>query len=345
MNCYVFRINYDEHYKTIRNDILKGKLRQGWGTEGMDITKPYEDYLKAWRNVWGEESDEVYIRRKYNNIAMMSDMQVGDIIIIPKLNVQYENDWSSFTIAECKGSYSFSPINNDFGHIIPIKVIASCKYSHNASSNVITAKFKAYQKAINHVYSSDFINAVSELLKEAEEKTDNLNTIETSSIRMLYEPLSDAKSIYLERIVSEINKWQPRELEKIIEELFVKNGYTKLANQRYDRAGGDNDLVFDCFVPDSFMSDLYLLAGKDMPEIRIQAKNKKGKDTNDIEGVNQLIKMKKHDTFDNSINILINTTKEFDKETKELASKENIILINGQDFAKLLLKHGIDVLE
>ena len=33
MNYYVFRINYEESYKLIRENALKGELRQGWGAE------------------------------------------------------------------------------------------------------------------------------------------------------------------------------------------------------------------------------------------------------------------------------------------------------------------------
>jgi len=36
-NYYVFRINYGEHYQTVRKEILEGRLRQGWGGEGMSI--------------------------------------------------------------------------------------------------------------------------------------------------------------------------------------------------------------------------------------------------------------------------------------------------------------------
>ena len=44
MACYVFRINYNEHYKTIRSELLNNKLRQGWGAKEMSIDQDYKSF-------------------------------------------------------------------------------------------------------------------------------------------------------------------------------------------------------------------------------------------------------------------------------------------------------------
>ena len=76
-----------------------------------------------------------------------------------------------------------------------------------------------------------------------------------------------------------------------------------------------------------------------VPVIHVQAKNKSGIDYNDIEGAFQLVRT---EGYAKQINILINTTQEFSYEAKKYAAEKGIILINGFDFASLLVKYGID---
>ena len=37
MSVFVFRINYDEDFQKVRQEILQGLLHQGWGAHGMRI--------------------------------------------------------------------------------------------------------------------------------------------------------------------------------------------------------------------------------------------------------------------------------------------------------------------
>lgn len=348
MNYYVFRINYGSCYEFIREKALNGELRQGWGAEGMSVVEPCEAFMEAWHNVWGmDDANGRYIIRKYNNIRTMLEIEPGDIIIIPKLSMNSKNDMQSFLIAECKGKYSFSPINNDFGHIINIKPIASCPYAHNSYSHTVAAKFKSYRKAVNKVYSESFIESVDALIGEYLCNKENFQTADYSNIKKLSAPTSDAQKQYYKSILDTINNWDSSILEKIIVELFEKNGYVITGRNQYDGKGGDIDIVLNSFVPNTLMADVFSFS-KDLhsPEVRIQAKKKSGeKDENDIEGVKQLIQMKKYDHSENAINILISTIESFNEETKEMAAKENIILIGGYEFASLLVKYGIEFID
>ena len=47
--------------------------------------------------------------------------------------------------------------------------------------------------------------------------------------------------------------------------------------------------------------------------------------------------------YEKAINILINTTPEFTDDAKQLAGKD-VVLINGKQFAALLVKYGLDIL-
>lgn len=57
-NYYVFRINYYNYYRNIREEALLGRLRQGWGNSRMCLD--YErDFIKGWTEVWhdGQKQD------------------------------------------------------------------------------------------------------------------------------------------------------------------------------------------------------------------------------------------------------------------------------------------------
>lgn len=79
------------------------------------------------------------------------------------------------------------------------------------------------------------------------------------------------------------------------------------------------------------------------PRICIQAKKKEGTDADDLHGVKQLILMKDKEEYQNSIFIVINSEKEFSNDAKEKAGKANIILLNGYQFANLLVRYDVEL--
>lgn len=349
MNYYVFRINYDNDYNNIKNEIQAGRLRQGWGSYDMDARKTCDEFLDAWNNAFGEDhSSESYIRNKYNNIRNMLNMKPGDLIIVPKISFEDAQDWrKSFAILECTEGYDFNTIDSvddykDFGHCVGVKVLCSCNYEYNRDSILVSGKFRAYQRAINNVYNEDFCDSVDNLIAEYQ-KVGAFKDTKPSLLRALDTPTFNAREQYLQSIVDEINKWAPGKLEDIICELFEKQGYAVIDKHNYDRKGGDIDVICNVFAPGSFLADVCTISENDditLPEVRIQAKNKKGKDTGDQDGVKQLLAMP---GSEKAINILINTTPEFTEDAKKVAGK-NVILINGKQFAALLIKYGLDEL-
>lgn len=345
MSYYVFRINYDEWYHQIREEILKGRLRQGWGAKGMDINQSLEEFQAAWVSKWGEnDAMESYIRNKYNNISIMKEMDVGDILVVPKMNFTDVNDMRSFAVLRCSKKYDFSPLefcNSDFGHYVEFDMSKSfcCSYEHDDNTRSIVKLFRAYQKSINRVWNTNFMNAVDKLIACYESDDKNQFHKNMTTIGAVCVASNNAKNKYLEEVVNIITSWQPKQLEKVTEELFVINGYEKIANNRYDKRGGDIDLVFSSFQPNTLVGDMFSISQNvDMPEIRVQLKNKKGVDDNDVEGVEQLVCMS---GANESINILINTTLGYSPIAKEAAAEKGVLLINGIEFAELLLRYGI----
>lgn len=342
-NYYIVRIDYDEHYDLIRKElIINRRLHQGWGAPGMTLNGTLEEFKAAWIKQWpNDRNNTEYIARKYINLRMMLEIQTGDIILIPKVSDKDKNKRDCFTLLKCNGQYEFSTIYDDYGHVIPVETMASFSYNQNDTTRIVSAKMKAYRKAVNRVYNEVFINAIDVLLSACAKDIDYCNKSDLTSIEALITPTSEQRKVYLQAIVDRINHWQPQQLESIIEELFEKNGYEKIGGNRFDKQGGDIDLLFNCFSSNTLMGDIITMSHESFsPDIRVQAKKKKGKDSFDIEGVLQL---QKSEGYQKAINILINLTSDFSEEARQLAERFGVVLINGIEFADLLVRYGIDV--
>ncbi len=348
--CFVFRVNYSDNFKLIRSELANGILRQGWGANGMRIDDPVESFISGWKTQWpddfsGDSSEIRTIKRKYNNLHIMTEIQVGDLIIIPKVSMEHDYVGRFFTIARCEKTYDFSLPEgyNDFGHYLTVKNLLSCPYDYDGSSQTICAKFNAYRAAVNHVYNSDFVNAVNELL-ENNDKVETFFEIGSGDyLKMISDSTKDDRTSYLNKILGEIRKWPPKTFEYIIQKLFESNGYVRTSGNNYDGEGGDIDITFSLYNEKSLLGDIYELTDKTVaPDIHVQAKKKTGKDPDDIKGIKQLLDMEKK-ADKNNIKIVINLTDDFTPEAKRLAEDHDVLLLNGCQFTSLLVRYGLDV--
>ena len=340
---FVFRVDDSEDNSGfIRDELKKGILRQGWGAEGMNIDQDKKGFLDAWNKAWENDSVPKEKRiRKYNNLRIMREINPNDYIIIPKTSLEHDYSGRFFTIVKCEEKYSFSLANgkNDFGHFIKVAPLFSCPYDFDDNSLIISAKFRAYQSALNRVYNQEFCEAVNKLLDIKNTRDTFFGESNGSYLKTIYDSTLNERKSYLEAIVKTIRHWSPRKLEDVIQQLFERNGYELIGKNKYDKKGGDIDLIFS--DKKSLMNTIYDLTSK-TSNIHIQAKNKIGNDSNDIEGVNQLAKMEAKEDKHN-IMILISLVDDFNEETKKSANDNNVILINGVNFASLLVRYGIDI--
>ena len=345
VNYYVFRVNYDEDFAFIRSELAKGILRQGWGAAGMRIDTPKEQFIEAWKEVWSDSNSEAGRKRKYNNLHIMTEMREGDIIVIPKLSMEHDYVGQFFTIVRCDKTYDFSLPEgyNDFGHFLTVTHLLSCPYDYDGSSQTICAKFIAYRSAVNHVYSADFCNAVNELLQLKDKEGPLFKTDNSDYLKKLSDKTVPARNTYLNNIIEEMQKWPNLTFEKIIKKLFESNGYITVDSHVYDGEGGDIDILLRPLNDKTLLGDIYELTDRTIaPAVHIQAKKKTGNDRDDVEGVNQLLKMEE-ESGEKNILILINLTEKYSKEAKKLAEENDVILLNGSQFASLLVRYGIDV--
>ena len=164
MDCFVWRVPTPEDFFTngmskfgfIRDELLNKKiLRQGWGFEDLRRGKPA--YVAAYG---GNQTES---EKRFDILSPMLDIAVGDKIVIPKLSVRSgeTKHGKYFTVVVCTKLYAFSLPNNirekDFGHFIGVDEFATYDYS---AQPYISEKLKSYQKAINRIRDTNFINAI-----------------------------------------------------------------------------------------------------------------------------------------------------------------------------------------
>lgn len=345
VNYYIFRIDYSKQ-KYFKENLEKGILRQGWGIENLSLldengeVRNQEEWVNTCPESW-RTTDEArrYLRNKNSNLRKMLEMKEGDIILIPKFP-----EWNMFSLYRVTGKYYFNLEETavDYGHCIPVKVattypyeIDKCfTYNGNDDTKVIHSKLRGYQTSINSVYNKEIIKAIESLLQIKSIK-------EVSPITEILRNIFEKNIKNMENLNREIFSVRPDDVEKIVEEIFVKQGYLVESKNSYDRKGGDSDRTF--IKPLPILSEVNDEIGS--CRVYVQIKKKDGIYDED-EGIKQLEKIVatkeniegKDNKFNNFYKVLV-CTGEFSSRIKELAQEKNIILIDGIQLIRMCLKN------
>lgn len=336
-NYYIFRINYDEYYDYIVSEIKEGKLRQGWSSGvNLDLRKHNKlSYRGEYEKIWGEVKES-----KLTSFFSMLNFKPGDIVIIPKAPIFYH-----FYILEVTGKYIYDYSArkiDDFRHIIPVKILKKVAYDSVHESKLISARFGSYRYPVNRINkensnNKELIEAINEIIEtdiDLEKNIDHFKALDMWNNPKFTEL---AKSL-----LSKITSWKPNDLEAVVNDIFEHNGFTLLEKNKYDGEGGDIDLLFQLPIS-SLWDEIYYLdithSENEYPTLAVQVKNKKEVDYNARAGVEQLVKMKNGGYA--SFYMLLTTSEKIDEDTIKYAKKNNIVIIHGIDFAKLLVKYGL----
>ena len=345
MNFYIFRIDYSER-DYFKKNLERGILRQGWGVENLSLLdengeiRNQEEWVIACPESWRTTNEaRRYLRNKNTNLRKMLEMKEGDIILIPKFP-----EWNMFSLYRVTGKYYFNLEETamDYGNCIPVtiatqypKEIDKCfTYNGNDATKLIHSKLRGYQKAINSVYNQEIINAIKSLLQIQSIKDE-------SQITEILKDIFDKNIKSMENLNKEIFSVRPDDVEKIVEEIFIKQGYSVESRNSYDRKGGDCDRTF--IKPLAILSEVNDEIGS--YRVYVQIKKKDGKYDED-EGINQLEEIVntkesiegKENKFNNFYKVLV-CTGEFSPRIKELAQEKNIILIDGIQLIRMCLKN------
>ena len=154
-----------------------GKLRQGWGAEGLDLNicdtnevsvEWIKNYVLSAKRDWNVDinmKDEYchIATGRFNILKHMLHMESGDIIIVPKHSYENRHDDKKFVICQVLSPYYFDLNRNyrDFGHTIIVKILGTFEYK---KKTIIGKDFQPYQKAINRIKDVSIIQAIDSLI-------------------------------------------------------------------------------------------------------------------------------------------------------------------------------------
>ena len=331
-NCFVFRTSDNEF---VQSELKGGCLRQGWSPHGTSLLdanggeRGAEDWSQAYRDAWGEQPSP----RRYSILRRMLEMKEDDLIFCPKAP-----DYKHFTIAKVSEDYRFDLATDqkDFGHIIPVKNLHVVSNWHSQDSQTICALFRSasFRSAINLVPEYKREDVVS-AAKRLWQRKDTLTSV--SSDKLLKERVAisrkEAANFFIEYVN---NRWSPHQFEEAVGEAFERKGYERLWGNS-SRNGGDADHVFSLPMPGFDEAESL----DRTPLLIVQVKHKKGRDYDDVKGVNQLVKwaLNENETADYTVlyKILFSSADSFTPECKKIAENNDIMLICGTEAGQFML--------
>lgn len=195
INTELGQIQYDtnNHIEFLHRELWQsGKLRQGWGIEGLDLSGVNHtdeeknrwiiNYVLGLKKFWNTDPLDQNSRYNENHLpcheaagrmkmlSIMLNIKPKDIIFIPKHSFENHHDDFHFTVCEVKSPYDFDLNKNyqDFGHVISVTNLKSFKYSENT---IIGKDFLGqHQKAVseikeNYLLYAKFLNFINKYYK------------------------------------------------------------------------------------------------------------------------------------------------------------------------------------
>ena len=339
-NYFVVRPAINEAFNDIRNELLEGRLRQGWGCPGFDLRNSQEAFVDAWEKAG--LNDKIDAQRRYAILSTLLHIERGDIIIVPKLSLNNQSGVGQyFSIVECVEEYSFEPLPqyDDFGHIIGVKTLGTFDYrSENESANYVAKLLMgiSLSKAVSRIRNQQTIQAVENLIDTLPPPDQDIDSLKNNMLTLqkyyLEGLLKNARNLpqnspsresSLKKILEAVRMLLPDTLKEMVRDLFIKNGYRPIS--------AENDLVFEIFSERELMHDLYNFAAP--PKIFVHIKNP---DKSLEENLAHFEKNTSSDTY-----IMIDLAEELGEKNIDAAKTRGVILVDGLTFANALVKHKI----
>jgi len=150
-----------------------GKLRQGWGIEGLNLLDVLDNenaksewikhYIIGLKKCWSTDPldptagySENYLpcHEASGRMTMLAQVMLRakphDIIFIPKHSFQNQHDENFFTVCEVIGKYYFdlNPLYQDFGHVLSVRNLKTYPYD-NEIRGIDFGGF--YQRAVSTI--------------------------------------------------------------------------------------------------------------------------------------------------------------------------------------------------
>ncbi|MYB34895.1 MAG: hypothetical protein F4X92_07200 [Gammaproteobacteria bacterium] len=206
MAIAIFRVDEQEW---IYNEILEGRLRQGWGApeyslidgDGNIVSKQH--WETTYQNTWGDKPSP----RRYSILCNMLQLNVEDvdIVVVPKTP-----DRNQFTIARVKRGYQFDAdgsqlgpdARGDYRHVIDIDPdsVRTFHYRANDDSFLVSGLFSrhCHRAAVSFNHDSRqrearerLLNLQGSILEQGQDADQLFGTIISASFREAARNLSE----------------------------------------------------------------------------------------------------------------------------------------------------------
>lgn len=171
----------DDNRRTwISSELSAGRLRQGWGIPGSELTengdlisftKWAERFAPSAKNAWGGNPDANWMKNRYGILCRMVALREGDLAVVPRMP-----DTDEFTIARVTQGYVFDDRHfhtppqtmvgvKDYGHVVRVdpKGLVTFGYGASPEARSIAAKFRRYRSAVNNVRDDQYANTICNL--------------------------------------------------------------------------------------------------------------------------------------------------------------------------------------
>jgi predicted Mrr-cat superfamily restriction endonuclease len=337
-------MNYWMHRISHQAQLSYPLLNQGYLTIGFSEFTEDAIIEKARSNNWS------YFDRKFkekwglkprtrHNLWRFLNFSQGDIIIVPS--------WGSFYVCEIEGEM---PIKIGDAYNEGLKTWGDASV-HKNGDLLTTEQGKVYDLGFawkvkvlyKEISREKFADAKLTARMKVRQTNVNLNDLKTN-IEASITNYAENKPIHLHSILLENtaeivlktiqNELNPDKFEKLVKAYFETIGANSVSipakNERDKKGDGDIIAVFE---------HLKLI-------VYTQVKFHKGK-TNNL-GAEQIIEYKANrESIDDGYNKtawVVSTAKSFNEKAENLAKENEIQLINGIEFSKMLLNAGINLL-
>lgn len=329
MNYWIHRIS---HHSEVSYDLLdKGYLTIGW----IDIAKTdVIEVIKKGENAYREFAKNHDMSAIWN-LWYFVKMKKGDIIVVPMYNKEfgiYE------VLEEVKPIYDLAPLEFENSSGDRIKLTHD-NFTNESKNTGIDLGFYLKVKEINKT-KREF--ADTKLISRMKMRQTNGNISDLKAEVEKAKFTKDPKDIKGEIIQSLsgtfientlLYKYTPTQMENLVKQYFLRIG----ASDAIVTAKNDPAKVEG--------SDVDVIATFNELNTVFYVQVKQHKDETGPEGVKQVSSyMEKYyyDSEDNIVNIpWLLTTGRFSQEAIREAEKNNVVLVDGEDFVKMLLNVGL----
>jgi len=367
-NYFVIRQDTSPGIREVLYDELRrGRLRQGWGIRNLGLRQGEAEWInrmieEARRVGWQEFTDpqtpreamEIMARNRRAILLPMTQIESGDRILVPK-QPQYGRFVIVTAVQDSEGRvYWFDNepepgargvMGDDYRHVVNVngEQVKEAAYEEDFNTLVINRKMRAYQSAVNKAWDEEFRRAVDLLLeRELEPERPRADSVRDETFQRV-----------VPSVLAVLRQVSARELERVVERLFAKQGFDVVRGHVYDREGGDIDLMLRYTEdPPGLIQALSSDAQLGLL-LHVQVKQKSGVDSQDMLGVKQLVSMSTSMSRDMStsmsrdsgsrmpiISVLISTADSFTGECRKLAEDKGVLLIDGPSLAQIFLKYS-----